>query len=263
MSIEEAAEVLAQHSPILAFTGAGVSTESGVPDFRGPNGLWTTMDPADFTIDRYVSDPERRQRGWKMHAEGRLWGARAPLEPNRAHRALVDLFRAGMLSGCVTQNVDGLHLKAGLPEEAMAEVHGHVRNVRCLDCHRVWPTEEILLRVDAGEVEPRCDHCQGIIKTTTVMFGEQLFPETMERAWTLAGGSGSVLAIGTTLGVWPAAEIPWTMAIEGKPLVIVNQGGTEMDGLARAKVEGPAGEVVETIARLVLKKSPSSDPSRS
>ncbi|MCA1735410.1 MAG: Sir2 family NAD-dependent protein deacetylase [Actinobacteria bacterium] len=252
MTIELAAEVLAAHLPILAFTGAGVSTESGVPDFRGPNGLWTKMDPADFTIERYLSDPERRQRGWKLHAEGQLWGARAPLQPNRAHLALADLFLARKLSGCVTQNVDGLHLKSGLPEEVVAEIHGHVRTVRCLDCKATWPTETVLVRVDQGEAEPRCEECGGIIKTTTVMFGEHLFPETMEKAWELADQSNAVLAIGTTLGVWPAAEIPWAMVQAEKPLVIINQGETEMDRLASVRLDGGAGETMaELAARLI------------
>lgn len=245
--------MLAEHLPILAFTGAGVSTESGVPDFRGPNGLWTKMDPADFTIQKYLSDPERRQRGWKLHAEGQLWGARAPLQPNRAHLALVDLYRAEKFNGCVTQNVDGLHIKAGLPEGVVAEVHGHVRAVRCVECKTTWPTETVLVRVDAGEVEPRCTECGGIIKTTTVMFGEQLFPETMEKAWELADQSGSVLAIGTTLGVWPAAEIPFAMVQNGKPLVIINQGETEMDRLATVRLEGGAGDTMTELVGLLIR----------
>ncbi|MGI8518663.1 MAG: SIR2 family NAD-dependent protein deacylase [Acidimicrobiia bacterium] len=253
MTIELAAEVLAAHLPILAFTGAGVSTESGVPDFRGPNGLWTKMDPADFTIQKYLSDAERRQRGWKLHAEGQLWGARALLEPNRAHLALAELYRAGKLIGCVTQNVDGLHLKGGLPGEVVAEVHGHVRTVRCLDCEATWPTETILVRVDQGEAEPRCEECGGIIKTTTVMFGEQLVSETMEKAWRLAEGSNSVLAIGTTLGVWPAAEIPWAMSQSGKPLVIINQGETEMERVANVRLEGGAGETMEQLTSLLIR----------
>jgi NAD-dependent deacetylase len=210
------------------------------------------MDPADFTIDRYLSDRERRKRGWKMHAEGQLWGARAALVPNRAHYALVDLHLAGKLSGCVTQNIDGLHLRAGLPESALAEVHGNVRNVRCVACGTTWPTESVLRRVDQGEEEPRCLSCGGIIKTTTVMFGEPLSPETMEKAWFLADTARSVIAIGTTLGVWPAAEIPWAMAGAGKPLVIVNQGETEMDELADLHLDGGAGELTaELAARLI------------
>ena len=250
-NLTRAAAVLREHLPILAFTGAGISTESGIPDFRGPNGLWTKMDPADFTIERYLADPERRKRGWKMHAEGSLWGARATLHPNAAHLALVDLYHGRRLVGCVTQNVDGLHLQAGLPEEAVAEVHGHVREVRCYDCGLTWTTEEILVRVDRGEEEPRCEPCGGIIKTTTVMFGENLPEAMVERAWGLAQRARSVLAIGTTLGVWPAAEIPFAMVQSGKPLVIVNEGETEMDRLATVVVPGKAGAVVSELARRI------------
>ncbi|MGH8926343.1 MAG: SIR2 family NAD-dependent protein deacylase [Acidimicrobiia bacterium] len=249
--IAQAALVLSRHLPILAFTGAGISTESGIPDFRGPNGLWTKMDPDDFTIGKYLADPERRKRGWRMHAEGSLWGARAKLTPNAAHLALVDLYRDGRLVGCVTQNVDGLHLLAGLPEDAVAEVHGHVRQVRCYDCGLSWPTEEVLQRVDQGEDEPRCETCGGIIKTTTVMFGENLPTQIVDRAWVLADKAQSVLAIGTTLGVWPAAEIPFAMVQAGKPLVIVNEGETEMDRLASVLLAGKAGAIVSELARTI------------
>ena len=250
-NLAAAAEVLKGALPILAFTGAGISTESGIPDFRGPNGLWTKMDPADFTIEKYLADPERRKRGWRMHAEGSLWGARATLIPNAAHFALVDLYREQRLVGCVTQNVDGLHLKAGLPEEAVAEVHGHVRTVRCYDCGLTWPTEEILVRVDQGEEEPRCEVCGGVIKTTTVMFGENLPEAIVDRAWALAYRARSVLAIGTTLGVWPAAEIPFSMVQAGKPLVIINEGETEMDRLATVRLGGKAGATVSELAKRV------------
>lgn len=256
--LERAISILADHLPVLAFTGAGVSTESGIPDFRGPDGLWTRMDPADFTIQKYLADPERRKRGWKMHAEGSLWGARAQLAPNAAHLGLVELSRAGMLAGCITQNVDGLHLQAGLAPEEVAEVHGHVRLVRCYGCGTIWPTEEILIRVDAGEEEPRCQLCGGILKTVTVMFGEGLLPEVVEHGWELTARAGSVLAIGTTLGVWPAAEYPYRLAMEGKPLVIINQGPTEMDNLATVRLEGPAGALVEDLARGLIEYSPAS-----
>jgi NAD-dependent deacetylase len=250
-SLSRAAAVLREHLPILAFTGAGISTESGIPDFRGPNGLWTKMDPADFTIEKYLADPERRKRGWRMHAEGSLWGSRAELTPNAAHLALVDLYREQRLVGCVTQNIDGLHLQAGLPEEAVAEVHGHVRDARCYTCGLTWPTEEILVRVDRGEEEPRCEACGGIIKTTTVMFGENLPEDVVDRAWSLAYKAQSVLAIGTTLGVWPAAEIPFAMVQAGKPMVIVNEGETEMDRLATVLLSGKAGALVSELAKRI------------
>ncbi|HSL25848.1 MAG TPA: Sir2 family NAD-dependent protein deacetylase [Acidimicrobiia bacterium] len=252
-TVDDAVAVLAGAGAILAFTGAGISTESGIPDFRGPDGLWTRVDPRDFNIDRYVQDPELRKRGWRMHLEGKMWGARAALSPNAGHLALVDLWKAGRLSGVVTQNVDGLHLKAGLPETLVAEVHGHVRTVRCLDCDRRWPTEEVLVRVEAGELEPRCTDCGGIVKTATVMFGEELSPAVMSRAWEMADRSDAVLAIGSTLGVWPAAEIPFAATRRGLPLVIINRGETEMDRLATVRVEGSAGEVLSALVKEIIR----------
>jgi NAD-dependent deacetylase len=187
-----------------------------------------------------------------MHLEGRLWGARAQIDPNPGHRALVDLWQAGRLAGCVTQNIDGLHLKAGLPEAAVAELHGNVREVRCLDCDRRWPTEEVLQRVEAGEEEPRCVACGGIVKTMTVMFGEELPRVVLERAWEMAATADAVLAIGSTLGVWPAAEIPFSAAQQGRPLVIINKGATEMDRLASVLIEGSAGVVLPALVREIL-----------
>ena len=250
---DDAVQVLSNSPRILAFTGAGISTESGIPDFRGPDGIWTKVDPEDFTITRYLASPDLRRRGWRMHLEGRLWGARAQIEPNPGHLALVDLWEAGRLAGCVTQNIDGLHLKAGLPPEAVAELHGNVRQVRCLDCDRRWPTEEILQRVEAGEEEPRCSFCGGIVKTTTVMFGEQLPGAVVERAWEMANEADAVLAVGSTLGVWPAAEIPFAAAQQGRPLVIVNRGPTDMDQLASVRIEGTAGSVLPALVREILR----------
>jgi len=248
----DAVRILSGSSRILAFTGAGISTESGIPDFRGPDGLWTKVDPEDFTISRYLANPELRRRGWRMHLEGRLWGARAQIEPNPGHHALVDLWRAGRLAGCVTQNIDGLHHKAGLPDAAVAELHGNVREVRCLDCDERWPTEEVLQRVEAGEEEPRCGSCGGIVKTMTVMFGEELPSGVLERAWVMAAAADAVVAIGSTLGVWPAAEIPFAAAKQGRPLVIINRGATEMDGLASVRIEGAAGVVLPALIDEIL-----------
>ena len=256
----DAVRVLSQSQRILAFTGAGISTESGIPDFRGPDGIWTQVDPEDFTITRYLASPDLRRRGWRMHVEGKLWGARARVEPNGGHLALVDLWRAGRLAGCVTQNVDGLHLKAGLPPEVVAELHGNVREVRCLGCGQVWPTEEILQRVEAGEEEPRCDFCEGIVKTTTVMFGEPLSDAVLDRARAMAAEADAVLAIGSTLAVWPAAEIPHSAVREGRPLVIVNQGPTEMDHLASVRIEGAAGIVLPALVGEILRGHRSPPP---
>jgi NAD-dependent deacetylase len=245
----EAVELLRESGPLLGFTGAGISTESGIPDFRGPNGIWNTMDPDEFTIERFRADPEVRKRRWRLHQEGKLWGARGGFRPNAGHLALVDLWKEGRLAGCVTQNVDGLHVAAGLPEEIVAEVHGHSRTARCLGCQATWPIEEVLIWVDAGEEDPHCPHCRDIVKTATVMFGENLPAAEMEKAWRLADAAGAVLAIGSTLSVWPAADVPCRMALAGKPLVIINQGPTELDDLATLRIEGGAGPVLTELAR--------------
>lgn len=250
--LEQAVEVLGDADKILVFTGAGISTESGIPDFRGPDGLWTKVDPDDFTIQRYVRRPELRMRGWRMHAEGELWGARSSVTPNRGHMAIVDLHRAGRLAGCVTQNVDGLHLVSGLPESSVAELHGNVRKVLCLGCSESWPTEEILERVDAGEEDPSCRLCGGMLKTSTVMFGELLPEAEMAKAWAFAAEADAVLVVGSTVGVWPAADIPTTMAREGKPMVIVNRGPTEADHIATVRLEGAAGDVLPHLVDAVL-----------
>lgn len=242
--VANAIEVLQATRRIVAFTGAGISTESGIPDFRGPDGLWTRIDPDEFNIGRLRSDPEVRKKGWRLHQEGKLWGARAGIKPNAGHQALVKLWQAVRLSGCVTQNIDGLHQAAGLPEEVVAELHGNVRQARCLGCLVRWPTEEVLKWVDAGEDDPKCPHCGGIVKTATIMFGEILPESEVMKAWQLADGSDAVLAIGSTLSVWPAAEIPLQMHHSGKPLVIINKGPTDMDHLATVRMEGGAGDLL-------------------
>jgi len=249
--LRQAGELLAGAGKILAFTGAGISTESGIPDFRGPDGVWSRLDPADFHISRFVADPEIRKRGWALHQQGLLWGARSQVRPNRGHLALVDLWQSGYLSGCVTQNIDGLHQAAGLPDEAVAELHGNTRQARCLGCRQTWPTETVLEWVDAGAADPSCPSCGGIVKTATVMFGEMLPQGEVERAWEMAGAAGAVLAIGSTLSVWPATEIPARMAADGRPLVIVNQGPTELDHVATVRLEGSAGVILPRLIEIL------------
>ncbi|MDP3984615.1 MAG: Sir2 family NAD-dependent protein deacetylase, partial [Acidimicrobiia bacterium] len=196
-----AGHLLARADKILAFTGAGASTESGIPDFRGPNGVWTKLDPDDFHIRRYLADPEIRKRGWGLHQRGELWGARSSVRPNPGHHALVDLWEAGRLAGCVTQNIDGLHLEAGLPEEAVAELHGSTRSARCMSCATTWPTETVLVWMDQGMEVPECPDCGGIVKTTTVLFGEMLPEDEVAKAWQMAERADAVLAVGSTLSV--------------------------------------------------------------
>ena len=243
-TIEGAATLLRGASRVLVFTGAGVSTESGIPDFRGPDGLWSKVDPDDFTLSRYLTSSAARKRSWMRWSTSPIRGAR----PNAAHVAIVDLARMGRLEGCVTQNIDGLHQAAGLPDELTVELHGNVWSVRCLACPAGWPTGEVFDRVENGDEDPHCPHCGGIIKLTVVSFGQAMPAWEMDRAYAMAGDADAVVAVGTTLSVWPAADIPLAAARRGVPFVIVNMGHTDFDAAADIKIEQPAGK---TLTRLV------------
>jgi NAD-dependent deacetylase len=242
--IEEAAEVLKVAEQILVFSGAGLSTESGIPDFRGPNGLWTKVDPDDFTIDRYVTNRELRVQGWRMHIDGELWGARSSVRPNTGHEAIVRLHEEGRLAGVVTQNVDGLHHKSGLEDDLVAELHGNVRNSHCLSCDARWPTEAVLEWVEAGQDDPVCPECGGMVKTDTIMFGEMLPEEEVRQASLFLAMADAVLVVGSTVSVWPAADVVMRAAVQHKPLVIINRGATEADHLAAVKIDAGIGDVL-------------------
>jgi NAD-dependent deacetylase len=246
-AVARAASILRSSRRVLVFTGAGISTESGIPDFRGPDGLWTKVDPDDFTIQRYLSDPELRARGWRMNQHGELWGARSTVRPNPAHYAVTRLWEAGRSVGVVTQNVDGLHQASGLPDHAVAEVHGNVRKTHCIHCDALWPTEEVLGWVDRGDADPHCPRCGGVVKTTTVMFGEVLPHLQVERAMGFAAAADGVLAVGTTMSVYPAADFALSPLSRGAPLVIVNLGPTEHDRRAAARVELAAGTAMPAL----------------
>lgn len=250
--VERAAEVLRKANHILVFSGAGLSTESGIPDFRGPNGLWTRVDPDDFNIARYLADPELRRRGWRMHLEGELWGARSQVAPNAGHEAIVRLHEAGRLAGVVTQNVDGLHHRSGLSDDMVAELHGNVRNSHCLGCGSRWGTEEVLTWVEAGDDDPSCPHCGGIVKTETVMFGEMLPEQEVRQAELFLALADAVVVVGSTVSVWPAAEVVMRAAEQSKPIVVINQGETEADDLAAVKIEAAIGDVLPDLVERVV-----------
>lgn len=250
--IDRAVEALSDAEQILVFTGAGLSTESGIPDFRGPDGLWTKVDPDDFTIDRYVANRDLRVRGWRMQIDGELWGARSTVEPNKGHMAIVRLHEEGRLAGVVTQNVDGLHHKSGLDDDTVAELHGNVRGSHCLRCKATWPTERILAQVEAGEEDPTCSACGGMVKTDTVMFGEMLPEDQVRLATLFLAMADAVLVLGSTVSVWPAADIVMKAAIQHKPIVVINRGETEVDHLAAARLDVGIGDVLPELVDRVL-----------
>jgi NAD-dependent deacetylase len=227
---------------ITVLTGAGISTESGIPDFRGPQGVWTKNPGAEklATLSNYVNEPEVRVRAWRSRLESPAWKA----EPNDGHRALVRLERAGNLHLLVTQNVDGLHLAAGSSPERVVEIHGTLHEVTCLDCGERAPMERALARVRAGEADPPCRSCGGILKSATISFGQGLVTSDLERAERAARECDLMLAVGSTLSVYPIAAVVPIAKRSGARIVIVNGEPTEMDELADAVIRGPIGRIL-------------------
>jgi NAD-dependent deacetylase len=230
---------------IVVLTGAGISTESGIPDFRGPQGVWTRNPGAEkmATLSHYVSDPEVRRRAWRNRLESPAWKA----EPNDGHRALVALERTGRLHTLITQNVDGLHQAAGASPERVVEIHGTIREVTCLDCGERAPMERALARVRAGEEDPPCRSCGGILKSATISFGQSLVARDLQRAEQAAAGCDLLLAVGSTLSVYPIAGVVPVAKRAGARIVIVNAEPTEMDALADAVIRGPIGRILPVL----------------
>ncbi len=227
---------------IVALTGAGISTESGIPDFRGPQGLWTKNPQAEkmATLQHYVADPEVRKRAWRSRLETMALRA----QPNAGHHALVELERQGRLHTLITQNVDGLHQKAGSAKDRVVEIHGTIHEVVCLSCEERAPMERALARVQAGEEDPPCRTCGGILKSATISFGQGLVWEDLARAERAARDCDLMLAIGTTLAVYPIAGVVPVAKQRGARVVILNAEPTEMDSLADAVLRGPIGELL-------------------
>ncbi|MCX6002394.1 MAG: NAD-dependent deacylase [Chloroflexi bacterium] len=247
---EQVAELILESKRIVVFTGAGISTESGIPDFRGKDGIWTKMDPEDFTIQRFIARPEVRKMQWKMLAEG---GLVKDVKPNAAHYAIAELEKLGRLDCIVTQNIDNLHQLAGNSPGIVFELHGNMQFVRCLGCHRRWPMAEILARLAVEEL-PVCEHCRGILKPDAVFFGESLPQAVLSEAARRAAQSDLCIVIGSTLVVYPAAQIPVYACDAGAKLVIINIGATPMDSKAAVRIEGKAGETMTAVINYVKKK---------
>jgi NAD-dependent deacetylase len=238
---------------VTVLTGAGISTDSGIPDFRGPQGVWTKNPAAEktSTLQHYLADPDVRRQAWRTRAESALWSA----QPNAGHRAIVDIQRAGKLHGVVTQNIDELHQKAGTDPDLVIEVHGTAWWTRCMACGDRRPMAEALERVGAGEDDPPCLVCGGIIKSDTISFGQSLVPEVIDRAMAVSRSCDVLLAVGSTLSVYPAASCVPLAASAGANVAIINAGPTEMDGLAGAVLRGSISELLPAIvaaARAVL-----------
>jgi NAD-dependent deacetylase len=239
------AEWVREARRVVALTGAGISTESGIPDFRGPQGVWTKNPLAEklSNIHSYMSDPEVRRLAWQSRLDHPGWLA----QPNAGHCALVDLERRGRLHALITQNIDGLHQRAGNSADTVIEVHGTMREVICMSCSWRGPMQETLDRVRAGEEDPPCRRCGGILKSATISFGQPLVPSVINRAFRVAAEADLLLAIGTSLQVYPVAAIVPEAKTGGARVVIINAQATQFDAVADAVLNEPIGEVLPAI----------------
>ncbi|MFI2472387.1 SIR2 family NAD-dependent protein deacylase [Nocardia xishanensis] len=235
---------------IGVLTGAGISTDSGIPDFRGPRGVWTKDPIAELlsTYDNYLADPELRERAWLARRDNPAWQA----TPNAAHEALVELARAGRAVTIITQNIDRLHQRAGTPPERVIEIHGNMFEVVCVECAFETSMAATLERVAAGEPDPPCPECGGILKAATIMFGQQMDQRTLVKAAITAEASDIFLAVGTSLQVEPAASMCAVAVRAGADLIIVNAEPTPYDDIATEVIREPIGTAVPRIVAEIL-----------
>lgn len=243
--IHAAAQLVRACRRITVLTGAGISTESGIPDFRGPQGVWTKNPAAEklATLQHYMSDPDVRRRAWQQRLQHEAWLA----APNAGHAALVALERTGKLKALLTQNIDGLHQKAGSDPKLVVEIHGTIHEVVCMSCGDRGPMAGALSRVRNGEEDPSCRACNGILKSATISFGQNLVAPDLHRAEQAALDCELMFAIGSSLGVYPIAGVVPLAKQAGARIVIVNGTATEMDGLADHVLRGKIGEILPRI----------------
>ena len=247
--LQELADALRSAQHVVALTGAGISTDSGIPDFRGPNGLWTKDPDAErlSTLEHYMNDREVRVRAWQARLAHPAWTAR----PNEAHGALARLQAKGRLHGLITQNIDGLHQAAGTEPETLVEIHGTLHEVTCMSCGERAPMERALERVRGGEDDPSCKSCGGILKSATISFGQNLVEDDLRRAREAAERSDLFLAIGTSLSVYPVAYLPQVAVETGARLAVLNAQPTPLDPLAEWVIRDPLGVALPELVELV------------
>ncbi|MFT4798350.1 MAG: NAD-dependent deacetylase [Candidatus Azotimanducaceae bacterium] len=221
---------------VVIFTGAGISTESGIPDFRGPNGIWKTMRPIDFKD--FVGNEEMRRESWRRRFSG---DGMAQAVPNSGHLAVAKLVNVGKVSFVITQNVDGLHQKSGIPDERVIELHGNANYASCLSCHKRYELEDIRASFEGDEIVPYCSECSGIIKTATISFGQSMPERPMTLAQQATLSADLFIAVGSSLTVYPAASFPRVAHQQGAKLVIVNNEPTDLDPICDLVLHHPIG----------------------
>jgi NAD-dependent deacetylase len=236
---EGLAALIRENQPCVALTGAGISTESGIPDFRSPTGMWAEFDPLEYaTMSAFRRDPAKV---WRFYAP--RFSMLIDAEPNSAHLALAELERRGLLRAVVTQNIDLLHERAGSRD--VVEVHGSIRTSTCPDCGAQYRLAEVVPLIEAGDGAPSCPACAGILKPDVVFFDELLPPEAIDRAYELAAGARLLLVVGSSLEVWPVAELPLVTLRAGGKVAVVNRGPTAIDDRAHLKLDASAGELLQ------------------
>ena len=246
--IEKLAALIAGAGRIVVFTGAGVSTESGIPDFRSPGGIWSRFDPEEFTIYRFLASAETRLKQWRLLIES---GLIADAQPNGAHRAVAELERLGKLDCVITQNIDNLHQKAGSDPERVYELHGTMNHARCLGCGQRYAMADLLSRIRLEDGAPLCPECDGILKPDVIFFGEQLPAEALRQAVEHSRRCDLLIVVGSSLVVFPAAYMPVYAKEAGAAVAIVNLTVTDFDDRADVVIHGKAGEVMPRVLEAV------------
>ena len=250
--IDAAADMIAQSKKLVVFTGAGMSTESGISDFRSPGGIWDRFDPSELNYQTFMASEAGRERYWQFSRA--LWPEIALAQPNPGHHAIAEFHRLGRLECVITQNIDNLHQRAGVPAEKVIELHGTMKWVNCLECGQSYPREQIQARLDAGTKVPRCDSCGGIMKPATISFGQPMPEQETRQAEAAAAASDLFLSVGSSLVIYPAAQMPLIAKVSGAKLVIINLTPTPHDGHADIVINQKTGPVLSAIAERVKAK---------
>jgi NAD-dependent deacetylase len=243
--IAQMAELISNSSRIVGFTGAGLSTESGISDYRSKGGLWERFTPVYF--QEFLEDEEKRKLYWRRKLE--MWPSLRDAEPNEGHRIFTSLHERGKLSGVITQNIDGLHEAAGVPGEKIVRIHGTNSEIVCLSCGRVIPAAGLMDRMEEGDPPPRCGECGGLLKPNTISFGQNLDANEIRRAEEMSEGCDLMLCFGSTLVVYPAADMPVQAKRRGAALAIVTLSETPLDDIADVVIQRPIGEMVAALRR--------------
>jgi NAD-dependent deacetylase len=252
--IEAAADMIVRSKRLVVFTGAGMSTESGISDFRSPGGVWSRFDPSELTFQKFLASEEGRERYWEFSSS--YWGEMTQAKPNPGHDAIAELDRLGRLDCVITQNIDGLHQRSGVPEAKVIELHGTAWWVNCLECGQRYPREQIQERLKSGVKVPRCDSCGGIMKPATISFGQAMPERETRQAENRASVCDLFLVAGSSLVVYPAAQMPLIAKDSGAKLIIINLTPTPHDPYADITIHDKIGPALSQVVERV-KASPS------